>query len=274
MPYTDEQRRQVDEFFQQVWDDFSLYFYHSSHGDPSIYALAHFAREYAAEHSYPPGLTALLSGEYIDDKIWNKVLGSMQGMMKKFKAEGVPRKPPPPPTPAALPGIPRDGSPTSVARARAELGLSNESANKAVRPLSKGERLGNPLLVSKCPPLYHETVKNSSGEGIKNQTGNHHVITFFYVLEGGEYYLVAWGEHKDGKRGESIYRVERQLDTIPSLKGATLRFSEASSSSDDKSKPTADPGEPTKQPKPKYGRPPPKGPPPPPPPKKPPKKKK
>ncbi|MDE6280203.1 MAG: hypothetical protein K2M15_00150, partial [Oscillospiraceae bacterium] len=88
------------------------------------------------------------------------------------------------------------------------------------------------------------------------------------------YYLVAWGEHKDGKRGESIYRVERQLNTIPNLIGLTLGFSGASSSSDDKSKPTADPGEPTKQPKPKYGRPPPKGPPKPPPPKKPPKKKK
>ncbi|MDE6261103.1 MAG: hypothetical protein K2M42_09645 [Oscillospiraceae bacterium] len=273
MPYTDAERRQVDEFFQQEWDRFSKYFYATGKNvDP--YALVYFAREYAKENGYPPGLTALLSEEYADDKIWEKVLTSMQSVIKKFQADKVPRKPPPPPTPAALPGIPRDGSPASVARARAELGLSNESANKAVRPLPKGIRLGNPLMVSKCPPLYHETVKNSSGEGVKNQTGNRHVITFFYVLEGDEYYLVAWGEHKDGKRGESIYRVERQLDTIPSLIGLTLGFSGASSSSDDKSKPTADPGEPTKQPKPKYGRPPPKGPPPPPPPKKPPKKKK
>lgn len=261
MPYTDAERRQVAEFFQQVEKDFSLYLYRAIRGDADPYALVHFAREYAAEHSYPPGLTALLSEEYIDDEIWNKVLIRMQGMIKKFQADGVPRTPPPPPTPAALPGIPRDGSPASVARARAELGLSNESANKAVRPLPKGIRLGNPLLVSKCPPLYHETVKNSSGEGVKNQTGNRHVITFFYVLVDGQYYLVAWGEHKDGKRGESIYRVERQLDTIPSLIGLTLGFSGASSSSDDKSKPTADPGEPTKQPKPKYGRPPPKKPP-------------
>lgn len=271
MLYTDPERQQVDKFFQQVWDGFSKYFY-ATGKDADPYALVYFARKYATENNYPKTLTALLSEEYADDKIWEKVLNSMQAMMKKFKAEGVPRKPPPPPTPAALPGIPRDGSPDSATRARAELGLSNESANKAVRPLSKGERLGNPLLVSKCPPLYHETVKNSSGEGIKNQAGNRHVITFFYVLEGGEYYLVAWGEHKDGKHGESIYRVERQLDTIPSLIGLTLGFSGASSSSDDKSKPKADPGEPTKQPKPKYGRPPPKGPPPPP--KKPPEKKK
>lgn len=272
MPYTDAERRQVAEFFQQVEKDFSLYLYRAIRKDADPYALVHFAREYAVKNIYPPELIALLSEGYLDDEIWTEVLSRIQDTMKELKAKGVPREPPPPPTPAALPGIPRDGSPASVARARAELGLSNESANKAVRPLAKGMRLGNPIVIAKCPPLYHETVKNSSGEGVKNQTGNRYVITFFYVLVDGQYYLVAWGEHKDGKHGESIYRVERQLDTIPSLIGLTLGFSGASSSSDDKSKPTADPGEPTKQPKPKYGRPPPKGPPPPP--KKPPKKKK
>lgn len=274
MPYTDAERRQVAEFFQQEWDRFSAYFYATEKNvDP--YALVYFARKYAEENGHPPELTALLSEGYIDDKIWTKVLNSMQVMIKKFTAERVPRKPPPPPTPAALPGIPRDGSPVSIERAKGELHLSNESANKAVRPLAKVESLRDPLQVSKCLQLYHETVNNSSGEGVKNQTGNRHVITFFYVLEGGEYYLVAWGEHKDGKHGESIYRVEEQLDTIPLLRGKTLKFSgkaRPSPSSADKSE--EEPPSPAshcksiKPPKPKYGRPPP------PPPKNPPKKKK
>ncbi len=221
MPYTDAERRQVAEFFQQEWDRFSAYFYATEKNvDP--YALVYFARKYAEENGHPPELTALLSEGYIDDKIWTKVLNSMQVMIKKFTAERVPRKPPPP---TELLGIPMD--PKFEAQAADGLHLTRSDARQALSlPASKTSKpnsspFGSPLYALSFPcPVYHQTLHSKGGAGVKDKRDGLLKITFFYLLEGDQYTLIARGHHTSN----DTYKVDEQLNTVQPLRGQELRF--------------------------------------------------
>lgn len=126
---------------------------------------------------------------------------------------------PPPPPPGYRVGAPTQGD---VAAAAEELGLDNADISWALRrweindsPIRE-EHLGEEVV------FYHETNRTSGAGARRNRRDGTSNMTFFYVRgeEGGEYYLVAWGNHRTG----SSYRVEGAVAGFAWLVGRVVHF--------------------------------------------------
>ncbi len=72
-------------------------------------------------------------------------------------------------------------------------------------------------------PYYHKTVPGSAGVAVDGSARR--MVTLFYQLHGGEYYLVAWGVHagktRDGKA--AVYRVREAVPECALRPGNILR---------------------------------------------------
>lgn len=110
----------------------------------------------------------------------------------------------PAPPAAALPGIPMGAG--NSWQAMAELRLTEADAKHA---LSTSNISTSPMYRPKGSPLYHKTVHTKTTSGARNPKGAS-VTTFFYVLQGGAYYLVAAGHHSDGE-----YRIDDWVSYVP-----------------------------------------------------------
>ena len=145
------------------------------------------------------------------------------------RQRGAPAVPAPAPA-AAPPGPPAPpvgylvGSPTAaqVIAAADELGLDNSDVSWALR---RGEINDSPITVTgvgRSVTLCHETYRTTGSGARKNRRNGTANITFFYAsgANEGEYYLVAWGNH----RTDGSYRVEGAVAGMEWLVGQTIHF--------------------------------------------------
>lgn len=126
--------------------------------------------------------------------------------------------PPPPP-----PGY-RVGAPTTavITAAAEELGLDNQDIRWA---LQRWEINDSPIRenhMGENVVFYHETNRTSGAGAKRNRRDGTSNITFFYVRGAGEgeYYLVAWGNH----RSSSKYKVEGAVAGFGWLVGMEIHF--------------------------------------------------
>lgn len=126
--------------------------------------------------------------------------------------------PPPPP-----PGY-RVGAPTTavITAAAEELGLDSSDVGWALRRWQVND---SPLVVphgGENVILCHETNQAKGAGAKKNSKDGSSNITFFYVRGAGEgeYYLVAWGNH----RSSSKYKIEGAVAGFEWLVGMEIHF--------------------------------------------------
>lgn len=221
--YTQDEAIRLAWFFKTEWEGLIEHFYHNLQKYPKgMGEYISGVREYAEGKNCPRETIVLLSEAYQGELIWQQYLSGMQYELLKLEQSRTPRVRRPNAAQTEPPGIPlRD---EYAGEAERELGLSGDDARQAVRPVRPSA--STIRVTGYDRPLYHETIHSMSGEGTESRRGAH-VITLFYVREGDEYFLVAWGYHiPPTHRNDSTYRIERQLPRIQTnLRGSGYRFS-------------------------------------------------
>lgn len=116
------------------------------------------------------------------------------------------------------------GAPTTaeITAAAEELGLDNSDVGWALR---RGEINDSPITVTRpgrSVTLCHETNRTTGSGAKKNRRDGTSNMTFFYVAGAGEgeYYLVAWGNH----RSSSKYKIEGAVAGFEWLVGMEIHF--------------------------------------------------
>lgn len=125
----------------------------------------------------------------------------------------------PAPPPGYRVGMPSDGDIDAAAR---ELGLDRQDVGRALRRWQIND---SPLVVphgGENVILCHETNQAKGTGAKKNSKDGSSNITFFYVrgVREGEYYLVAWGNHRSSIK----YKVEGAVAGFEWLVGMEIHF--------------------------------------------------
>lgn len=208
-------------FMKREWDNLVAHFYHNLQEEPhDIRRFIARVRDYASGRPGFSVVQPLLSEAYQDAKLWKQYLSGMQYELKRPELTKEPRVPRPIRA-APPPGIPL--GPEYADQASEELGLPLIDARQAVRHV---EPSGGRIRVEGYGrQIFHETVHSRAGMGVRNLSRNADVISFFYVQEGADCFLVAWGEHVEAPRGQSRYRIVRQARNVTGvLEGKTVTF--------------------------------------------------
>lgn len=238
--YTDDEKRWLEELFFHTkslkWP--ILNFLDAHKNDPSDARLNSFKTFLHSELSSKvknPTYKCLLSvervtakenGEFFESVLARLVSGGgpAQSAQSSQSAQSARPAVPVAQLPDALdryPGFPLE--PIYARQAADTLNLDERDARKALQPVElklchmRTDRGGELV-------LYHQTLKTDGSQGAKDSRGGYH-ITYFYCLEGGAFYLVAWGMHVGN--GSETYRILRPVPTGPyaGLKNAIVTFS-------------------------------------------------
>lgn len=219
--YSSSELTNLSSFITQEWSGLVAHFYHNLQKFPKdAKKFIADVRAYVLTKFGPIELISLLSEAYAGETVWQQYLGEMQHEFYKLSKANTPQTPHElNSSSAAPPGIPLREE--NAPEAERELNLSRDDALRAVRIARPG---GGTISVA-GQELYHETIHSLSGEGPWNHTHSAHVITLFYVRQGNEYFLVAMGWHTQSQRGESVYRIDRQISWFPTqLVGSGYTF--------------------------------------------------
>lgn len=224
MPLPENEVRMIDSFFGDNWENivsFIMPFVYDSKTNTitnnlDTRSFIDHARDYAYKHGMPNNIVELLSKENINEGVIKFYYRRMVEEIRKKKA-GV-SAPPPPAAPP--PGIPTDES--NIDAAAKELNLSKGNAAQALRITKVPNSY---LTTDDGTKLIHDTRDSASqDEGVPNLSGGGKKITFFYMKQGNQYFLVAWGVHIGKKKDGLKYRIIHAVKMWKQLENQKARF--------------------------------------------------